>query len=1006
MSVNTIVDRRLRQIQSTLEALQVDVRAIAAAAPSSARRASAAAVSLMPVSTGFSGFSDPPAVISPTPPAKQSDAPAAAKENAGVSPRVGGRAAMLFKEEPTESVGRRAVAGAGGSGKDNTHTMEKMSGLTKKASAVAQAKRDEYFKHLNHNGPWDSIPRAKGVNCVWLGCAALALSFATSKTTSMESILKVNNMPLHFVSFASITLAELYDTINDYLAAGPADQLSGVRCEIATFDSLTLEDNTYEIGFGERSPITSLAMLRKELTAAFSKDARQMHIFNFDPFVVQEEEFSEDFETEDDNEESNASSPVKTAKKQWAEKNMGQFALLLQFSPALGTVVLATPHLQPDGTYALEEHTCSLQTLYQATCACDGYTKKPRGFVKIIDDGSRKGTKEVASVCALDVVDGRSTGGLRSIALDVAICPHILGLGIYHQIVTSIVVKEPARQKLLLRDALASGLLGIPVSNICRVLDLPVDSIVGLSDRQSVATAFAWYSTYLERIGIADAVHTYFVPVTRKGGAEDGCISVPVESFLEHVSAAVKSLSVMLVSFDVAQALNVGQDDTAASSSASTSRCNFAVVIGVDEEAGIVRLADVNVKKYRKTWHCPLVRLHAAVADYGYMVVASSPIDCLDRYGKPSKNLLKQSRFQLPPAMVVVQRFEYPKKSYSMTVLADALEQLGFPNVTVESVMYNAGFHISFLLSEHIPLHDLHRIGTFFSATKLDGKVGFAVKCFDPDRTTLEGFAEMVAQAMRAVATKRLLVSFDAPTIQKAPNAWNGSATGGSLCIVVGYDPASKIVTVQDCNHNRYFRVWQCPLDILFAAVSKVDKISTRARGILWVDKEQTSRIDVYDMRQAMVSHPFKPALSGGRCACALGISVLLQRPVGVEDLVYGTGGFNLSAFAAKESSVEAFVASIQFPNVTVTLIPTPTAGDFRNALSQASARTIIVLLYDAVGVHGVDAPGFSGGLLAEVTKDTVRVVEGNPTTFGSGWTTGIDSLAKATVGVLRLTSN
>ena len=883
----------------------------------------------------------------------------------------------------------------------NDHTIEKPSGLGKKASVLAQRRRNDFFKHLVHDGSWETIERVRGVNCVWLGCASMALHFVCNKTIGMEDILRVNTMPLHYVSFPSVTLAELYDTINDYIQAAP---LPEARCEIATFDSHLLEDNMYEIGHGERAPITSLAALRKELTASFSKDSKQIHIFNFDPFIVQEQEIAERLDDEDEEKEDAMQT---SAKFQWAAKNMGQFALLLQFNPALHTVVLGTPHLQADGTFTIEEHTCSLQTLYQATCACDGYTRKPRGFVKVVVDDvqlNNANAKEVASVCALDVVDGRASRGLRSIALDVSISAHILGLGIFHNIVSSIVVKDGVAQNAQLRDACAAGLLGIPVSHICRVLDLPVTTIVGPSDKTSVATAFAWYNLYLERVGLVDAVKTYFVPVTRKGGAEDGAISIPVETFLSHVTAAVRSKSVMLVGFDLAQALNVVQENSDSSSSHNAPACNFAVVIGVEEKEGIVRLADVNVKKYRKTWHCPLVRLHSAVAEYGYMVAGPGQIEAFEKYDTVRQNLLRQNRYQLPPPSRC-RRFEYPRKCYSITILADALEQLGFQKVNVESVMYNAGFHISFLLSEHIPLFDLQRIGTFFSATQLDGRVGFAVKCFDPERSTVEGFTEMIALAVRSSDTKRLLVNYDSPTIFKNAQVWNGSTSGGSLCIISEFDPATKLVTVQDCNHDRYYRVWRCPVDVLFAAASKIDKISTRARGVLWIDKQQTSSLDAYDMRQASVSHPFKPALSGGRSACALALSVLQQRPAGVEDLVYNNGVFNLSAFSAKESTVEAFATSIQAAKVNVSVIPTPTLQDFRQALGQAATRTMIVVLYDAVGVHGIDAPGFSGGIVSEVTKDVVKIIDGNPTTFGSSWTTSVETLLKSTVGVLRLSA-
>ncbi|RNC43370.1 hypothetical protein TcCL_NonESM06933, partial [Trypanosoma cruzi] len=118
---------------------------------------------------------------------------------------------------------------------------------------------------------------------------------------------------------------------------------------------------------------------------------------------------------------------------------------------------------------------------------------------------------------------------------------------------------------------------------------------------------------------------------------------------------AVESGSVMLMGFDVNVALNVKVDNR-------PEPCHFAIVIGMDQERGIVRLADVNVKKYRKTWHLPVTRLYSAVIGYGYIVAAKSrkTIEKLNATGF-EQSVLSEARYALPPTQRLL-RFEYPKK--------------------------------------------------------------------------------------------------------------------------------------------------------------------------------------------------------------------------------------------------------------------------------------------------------------------------------------------------------
>ena len=154
---------------------------------------------------------------------------------------------------------------------------------------------------------------------------------------------------------------------------------------------------------------------------------------------------------------------------------MGHFAILINYNQALHTVTLATPHLTTNGKYSLETHQCSLQVLYQACVAKDGYSKRSRGFVRIFQDAN---AERVPMIFPLSLVDGTNTNGMLSIALYIAIAPHILGLALVHNIVRTELLSAVDRRRLSEMRSSDVHLKGIPVSEICTVLNLPVHVIV------------------------------------------------------------------------------------------------------------------------------------------------------------------------------------------------------------------------------------------------------------------------------------------------------------------------------------------------------------------------------------------------------------------------------------------------------------------------------------------------------------------------------------------------
>lgn len=978
------------------------------------------------IGRSLASFTDQPSgrqrdVIAPSPPPPPSTATPEASRSRGAN------SAILIKEPGTtpregsqrnigdmivleESVGRSgraleasaSASSAGGSeaGRQSPQSMSLEKGDKKKSAVIKQA-REAFFKRYAYDKPWHTIPKASGVSCVWLGCIAIAVEYVTGMSTTMEMLMTTNNMAVHYVSFPSVTLAELFDTALEYLEGAELTQ-SGVKCEVATFDSITVDDVGDEIGMGERLPVMTLAAFRKELSRM---DSNSMLVFNYDPYVVQEAEIDRrEAEDEEFDEDGNPIvQPKKQEPVQWAAKNQGNFALLLQFNSALHTVTIGTPHLGPDGVYRMEAHTVSLHTMYSACCVKDGYTNKSRGFVRIYQDRTGD-ARHITSLFPVSLLDGRDAGGLLTSALDVAIAPHILGLSMLHHVVQATLLSDRARRRQSTKSVSDVQLRGIPVTKFCDVLGLPVATLVGGSTKDSVACAFAWYHMFLTKLGIQNDIAIGIVTVTRKGGAEDGAVNVSDEQFLKDISMAVATRSVMLISFDVNVALNVVVET-------KNDPCHFGIVIGIDESHGIVKLADVNVKKYRKVWHVPITRLYNATIKFGYIIAAKSK-EIIDQFNcqKYTENVLGQARYGLP-ADPGFTRFEYPNKNYTITVLADALDRLGFADSNVESFVHNSGFHVSFLLSEHIPLASAARIATFYSHVKLDDMLKVTTTHYD-DRE--EHTKDLFVQQMRDVLARKdasLLINFQPAVIQKQKSLWNGGM-GGPMAILIKLDEHNGTVTVCDANFSAYYRTWSCPISLLYDAMTQVDRISGRARGTLLLEKQQQRTFDDtrgYDQRRAMVHHPFKPTISTTAATIALAASEMMQKSYSQEQFIYNALEFDLCKFTTRAGDVDAVAADanhaflkLQIPLVAV-VMPCATEEAFRLALAGTEGLlSVTIVLYDTQKIHKTKLHGNGAAVVNNRGEDgIVKVVDGNPTVFGDFWEASFEELFGALQGAI-----
>lgn len=794
-----------------------------------------------------------------------------------------------------------------------------------------------------------------GAPCSWLCCAALAISFVSGVPTPIEKVLRANHMGVHFISLPTVTLAELYDVTNDYIHScfhrtaayndhcAPDEfeedeeaarflteeelrDLPNIHCEAAIFDTTVIdpesEDNVS--GMGEHPPITSLANFRKELMQHLAEE-KSTYIFNFDPYVMEQAQLRLRSNMCESDEE--VAEVMQSAR--YVRKSVGHFGILLGFDPVKHTATILTPHLTKEqypltfpedededdeeqtaaklrrfeGAFAnlvLEQQTVSLQVLYESVNQTDPYTSLSRGFVRVFTTPNF--APKVPSIFPLFVLDGSSAGGLMTSVLDVKIAPHVLGLAMLHHLSVTFLLSDNARRKQSSRNLLSKAnvcdvkLRGIPLTKICQQLRLPLSMIVGCSVKASIATAYVWYHLFLQQLQINQDVRIGLILPARRDGAADGQPNITDTEFLNHLRLVVKSQSVMLVSFDINVGLNLRIDDR-------PEPAHFAIVIGLDEERGLVRLADVNVKRFRKAWHVTINRLYNAVMGYGYIVASKDRKVIKALNGKEFQDdVLQRAKYFLPPPVPMkYQRFEYPMKPYPVTVLADAVERLGFSGTNVERFLNFSGFHISYFLSHDMPLEGAAFVIFNYSHYALDDAVRVSTTHYDfyegnPPPTITAAAAEegssgaasgsrqsdyklrteedllAAIQYVLAVPDKRkLIVKYDVDVVASDPAVWNGSS-GSSFAFVMDYEAATRMVVLSDANPSSFYRTLACPLSVLFSAVCSWDHIDLRARGTILLSTESSMEADFenvkgYDMAHALVHHPFKPIFSAA-CSC------------------------------------------------------------------------------------------------------------------------------------------
>jgi hypothetical protein len=520
---------------------------------------------------------------------------------------------------------------------------------------------------------------------------------------------------------------------------------------------------------------------------------------------------------------------------------------------------------------------------------------------------------------------------------------------------------------------------------------------------------------YFAAKGLSGDVHLGVVPITRKDNADDGAPSLSMDEFEAQLWKLSKENDViMLLNFDINAAQNVTGLDVKGETS------HFGIVSGYDVANKVLTIADVSVKKFKKQWSAPMARIYNACVGFGYLLLSSKLPEVkgngAPRYGQ---EIMENAKYSLPPQVSGSKKLlEYPPKVYCTTLIAYALHVMG-EGATVEDIVYGSGLHLSFLLSDHLSVHDVARIARRFLTTRVDSD--YKVEAVNFDKLALSGNRRVSLEQFRALiksfAAKHpqkegvLVFNFSAQLIASKPAVWNGTY-GGSYAILMSFDEKDDSIIVGDANPEQFSRFWKCPVPVMYEACSTMDPISDRAKGYLTITRTQQKPPQGFgiDIRNCMVHHPFKPPLSSQVTAIAAAISELCE-VVSPEEVIYSfftaadgsiDKRLSLSGLGASltmsllQEMCQRLIQRRQYPLDLSMSNDFKSEQDFKRTVSAAGSYTMCIVIYD-VNMLWEIGQGWTGAAIVERLGDSdITLCDACPTRYGEQWTMPYEPLWRA----------
>eukprot|EP01063_Lacrimia_lanifica_P005716 TRINITY_DN13454_c0_g1_i1.p1 TRINITY_DN13454_c0_g1~~TRINITY_DN13454_c0_g1_i1.p1 ORF type:complete len:1171 (+),score=459.18 TRINITY_DN13454_c0_g1_i1:139-3651(+) len=795
--------------------------------------------------------------------------------------------------------------------------------------------RKEFFSQWKDESP----PK---MECSYIGLCCAAISYLLemraessgqgrlSKNISVEDMFFTSRLPLYYMGKSNVTLSELYDICREFVDHDPRCQ--GIIDVQAHHLEATLVEGEVEQGeraneTGDRGPMP-LAQFRTVITDD-TQGLKTITIFNYDPYVVEQEKLRvDDTDSESDDEceatvtscnDVNGLSPPTaistgpsqvlhsltrykhTPESEIGPDNDGSYSLLSEFNAATGTCTVLDARIGDD--VHLTENSCPLPALYKACLTQDKRVKRCRGFLQftiLAEEGEDEDddSPSLVKMFPSDLVLGHGPKGIPLISVCPRVSKHLVCFAYALHLVRGLCSDDSGE--------------GVNIRGICTTMDFSLPIVV--NQDLGLLEAFAYFSQYLRESG--SDVWATVQPVRKKTDSENAPPTLSMMDFHDVLVQATERNDtvekVMIVKFDLRCAhslLNIASPGTA----------HYAILQSYDPDNQTVTLLDVEPARFSQKWSTTLQRLHRAIIGHGYIMVykpstggfeSSLQGSCvtIKRQDTMVKNLLTRITFKPPLPKKYTCFFEYPPEVMAVTSLSAALNIM-VPEklVMTKDIVYELSCDPSFLIERRMSLNDLHRVLVeYLVHSGRDKELTAVAVNFDRMLPTggavgrprpRVGYEEFVETLSKHVVGEEGGSGQDSVMLlqcaKKVLREHSGGEGGEYLILhdTTKDDNGKTVAVVSDCHKSQYDRYLYIPLDRLYEGMCTFDSLAHRARGYILISKGTLPRFYVHGKKIELSQVPQNRHFSLPQCPHLNGVAVALTtlgHPCCEEDIFYG----------------------------------------------------------------------------------------------------------------------
>eukprot|EP00760_Papus_ankaliazontas_P028409 PhM_4_TR3690/c0_g1_i1/m.47532 len=829
------------------------------------------------------------------------------------------------------------------SSKTPPHTLSPATKMRREAVQQVKAERRAHFAEFE-----TPCLRTSHVKCTHFGVAAMALSYVGGVKVTLEDVFHSSRLPLSFVLHQSLTLSEMYDVVNEFIAKDPRFGSDAYNVELVHYDTSV---SSGEVGHGYLANETAHRCVVETLndfrTSLIEETARHgvIRIINYDPFVVEQGLVLLE---EDDGESSDGLvnmviSPsvqrmkATSVRTSFTKENAGNFAAVTDFNNATHLVNLAAAALDTDVHAVCSE--VPISSLYKAMCKENTYLNRPRGYVKI--------TKREKAI----PTNGRSVAipavplELRSLSKGIA--PHMIALAYAMHTLTGMVHTTTQW-----------------VSDIVRSVELPFDFIG--SSRISVEHVTGALVEYLQAKSLLGTYNVGVDMIKTRLQREDSQTTMSIMELGDLLRARLPCKECAVIAcIDTNIANNVvGLERDP----------HWVVLRSYDSEYQQVYVHDTIPRKYTAVWCVGLERLHRALTNHGMITIWK---------GTPPES--HKAQLDLDPAYRTPPKaphnffggvFEFPPLELPVTLCAFALHKLGHPTSVEDIVRKTTCVDVSFLLRTAYSVMDIARIlRRYIGATSLPVKVDTVmVECDNVGQKKMGLMSFFVEMKRHSLDPNCEVIFYFSRNI----------ITHGNMhhAILVRFNEDEESVTLCDANPHRTARLFDVPITMLYNALQDVSLVARRSFGYVVLSKtsapvvQQTSRFEVLRVPSR---NPFTVQISPHIAGMAFALSEL-GTPTSAEDIFYGSrSALQMSLASLRDGvSLDAMISIFAKYGVTAT----STNVDAIPRLV-AEPSVVVLVVYATSTLHLSSVKGTGAALVDTVSGEDCVVADAEPTSWG-----------------------